>query len=228
MSTIESQTTVSADPAKTAHEKAQIVQDKAREAREKAKGSLDDVTSLRAIIIQTIVVSVLIVIAVVIAAMFFKEPLTELANWLVNTFGIWGVLAGIAASDIFTFPIPPDTFIFIAATSDYAALPMLTAICVTSIICGSVAYFVGPQIQRIGFVNRRIEKFRERGEALFGKWGVWAVAIGALSPLPYSITCWMAGIYKMPYGRFFLATLFRAPRMVAYYYLFVLGWLPGN
>ena len=42
------------------------------------------------------------------------------------------------------------------------------------------------------------------------------------------ITCWMAGIYKMPYGKFLLATLFRAPRMVAYYYLFVLGWLPGN
>lgn len=200
----------------------------ASEPRELTPEELEQTTSLRAIIIQTLLVSLVIVAGVVVAAMFFKKPLTEMATWLVETFGIGGVLVGIALSDIFTFPIPPDTFIFIAATSPYPAAPMLVAICITSIICGSIAYFVGPQLQRIGFISRRIEKFRPRGEALFGKWGVWAVAIGALSPLPYSITCWMAGIYKMPFWRFFLATLFRAPRMIGYYYLFMLGWLTAG
>ncbi len=183
--------------------------------------------SLKAIILQTLGVSLAIIGLVAIAAIFFKEPLTQFANWIVHTFGLAGVLVGIAASDIFTSPIPPDTFIFIAATSDFPAAPMLAAICITSIACGSASYFLGPQLRRIGFIQRRIERWRPRGEVLFQEYGVWAVAIGALSPLPYSITCWMAGIYEMPYKKFFAATLFRAPRIVAYYFIFVVGWLPG-
>ena len=184
-------------------------------------------SSLRTIALQTLALSVILVGVVILAASFFKEPLTQFANWIIETFGMAGVLLGIIAADVFTFPIPPDLFIGIAATSDAPTVPMLIAICITSVAAGSVSYVLGPQLRRIGFIERRLERWRPKGEVLFGRYGVWAVAIGALSPLPYSITCWMAGIYGMPYTKFFLATLFRAPRMVAYYLLIMAGWGMG-
>ena len=79
---------------------------------------------------------------------------------------------------------------------------------------------LGPYVGRVPFLRNKIEQWRVKGEHLFDRWGVWTVAIGALSPLPYSITCWFAGIYNMPYRRFFLATLFRIPRIIAYYMIF--------
>lgn len=194
------------------------------EVLQKRKDAMQQETSLRGIILQTVLGLVVVVGLVVVAATFFKAPLEAAAYWAVERFGIWGIVAGIAASDIFTSPIPPDTFLFIAAATKMPAAPTLTIVCITSLICGSISYFLGPQLRRIGFIHRRIERFRPRGEALFERWGVWTVAIGAMSPLPYSVTCWFAGIYRMPYRRFLLATLFRVPRIIAYYYLFVFGW----
>mgnify|MGYP006195713783 CR=1 FL=1 len=46
-----------------------------------------------------------------------------------------------------------------------------------------------------------------------------------LSPLPYSITCWFAGIYGMPTRRFLLANFFRAPRMIIYIVLIANQWV---
>ena len=81
-------------------------------------------TSIASIAIQTLVVSVLIIVVVVVAGAFFKAPIQAFANWIVGTFGIVGTILGICISDIFGLPIPPDTFIFIAATSGYPDIPV--------------------------------------------------------------------------------------------------------
>lgn len=190
-----------------------------------AKRSLKE---LRPIIIQTVIAAGVVVGIVVLAAIFFRDPLTRWGEWMVAKFGLPGLLVGIALSDIFSFPIPPDTFLFIAATTKMPVFSTLATISAVSVACGSIAYKLGPFLSQLPFLRKRVERWRPRGEALFRHWGVWTVAIGALSPLPYAMTCWFAGIYKMPYRRFVLATLFRIPRLVAYYYLFVLGWLPGS
>ena len=181
-------------------------------------------TSIKAIALQTVVVSLLIIVAVVVAGAFFKQPIQLLATWMVETFGIVGTILGICISDIFGLPIPPDTFIFIAATSGYPDVPVAAGLAAVSVGCGSAAYLLGPYVGRVPLLRTKVEQWRVKGEHLFERWGVWTVAIGALSPLPYSITCWFAGIYHMPYKRFFLATLFRIPRIVAYYMIFRLGW----
>ena len=59
---------------------------------------------------------------------------------------------------------------------------------------------------------------------LLKKWGLWTVVIAALTPIPFSIVCWFAGIYKMPYRPFFIGTLVRFLRFALFYYLFVIGW----
>lgn len=181
--------------------------------------------SLRSIILQTIVLTAVIVGVVAILAKFFYEPFQAFALKLIGIFGMPGVLFGLWLTDTFTFPIPTDTYLIVAVASAKPMLPTMAAISLVSLIAGNCAYFVGPFLTRVPYIKDRIEAFRPRGERLFKRWGVGAVAIGALTPLPYSVICWFAGIYKMPYRRFALSTLFRIPRMVGYYLLIANQWL---
>ena len=178
---------------------------------------------LRYLIVRTIIFTIVIVAAVVLLGAFFREPVTLFANWLIDELGLFGLLFGIVISDAFTFPVPPDTYLLITVASGGDVQKMLTICCLGSISAGTIAYFFGPHVAKFPYFSKRIEKYRSRGEKLFEMYGVWTVAIAALTPIPFSIVCWFAGIYKMAYPRFFVATLARIPRLVGYYWLFELG-----
>lgn len=141
-----------------------------------------------------------------------------------DNLGLPGVFLGILLTDSLTFPVPPDTYLLIAVASEKNALIMLILCCVGSITAGNLAYFLGPYLAKAPFFNSRIEGFRKKGEKLFQRYGVWAVVIAALTPIPFSIVCWFSAIYKMDRTKFFFATFARIPRLVGYYWLFVLGW----
>lgn len=174
---------------------------------------------------QTLIAMALLFVVVGLAAYFFKDPLTGAATWMVERFGLWGLVAVVPLSDVLSLPVPPEVALFIAMATRQPVALTIALLGVTSVLCGTISFKLGPLLTRIDFIGRRIEKWRERGEALFRHWGVWTVAIGAVSPVPYAMTCWFAGIYKMKYSRFLLATMFRIPRFVTYYYLFELGWV---
>lgn len=183
--------------------------------------------SLRPLILQAVLFTGVLLAAVALGGMFFREPLEVFAHWVVEELGLWGVFLGVVATDAFTLPIPPDTYLFVAVASRANVVPILSAVCVASVLAGNIAYTIGPHLARVGFVRKRIESFRPRGEQLFLKYGIWTVALAALTPIPFSVTCWFAGIYRMPRVPFFLATLARIPRLLGYYWLFVLGWSPA-
>lgn len=182
-----------------------------------------DVT-VRSMVIQTIVITAVLVGIVAVLAHFWLEPFKAFAQATIAALGMPGVLVGLWLTDTFTFPVPTDMYLAVAVGAQSPVVPTIAAICAVSMFAGNCGYFVGPKITKIGFVRRRVEAFRPRGEKLFARWGVGAVAIGALTPLPYSIICWIAGIYKMPYKKFFWATFFRIPRMVAYYLIILSTW----
>ncbi len=168
----------------------------------------------------------MVVLFAIVAALaiFFRAPITEIAVTLVERLGPLGIFFGILLADGFTFPIPPTTYVFVAVAAETPIVPALTAAFIASLFGGTIAYFVGPFLTKMPFIGRRIEAFRPRGQALFERWGLWTVAVGAITPLPFSIICWFAGIYRMPFRKFFLISLIRAPRMLVYYALFALGW----
>lgn len=192
-----------------------------------AQASQEQDVSLMPIIKQTVIAVVVIFALIGVLAYFFKGPLTDWATWMVKTFGLWGLVGVVPLSDVLSLPVPPEVALFIAMATNQPVALTIALLSAASVACGSLSFLIGPQLTRIGFIGRRIERWRPRGEALFRHWGVWTVAIGAVSPVPYAMTCWFAGIYKMKYSRFFLATLFRVPRFIGYYYLFELGWIAG-
>ena len=161
---------------------------------------------------------------VVVLGVVLRDEVAACATVIVDTLGAFGVFVGVFASDVFGIPVPPSTYVFAAIASDSPTAPILIIAIITSIFGGSIAYFIGPYIGKIPFLNTQLERFRPRGEGIFDRWGIWAVGAAALTPLPFSLCCWLAGIYRMPFGRFFTATLMRGPRLMLYYGLFLLGW----
>ena len=182
--------------------------------------------SLGRLAFDTALFTVTVLSFVFLAGYFFRAPLEQMARQLVHATGYAGMFAGVFIADAFTFPLPPDVYLFISIASGSDVALTLAACSAASVIAGNIAYVIGPYIQRIPLLRQRLEDFRPRGEYLFDQWGGWAVAISSLTPIPFSIISWLAGIYRMKYLSFALASLFRIPRIVGYYALYAYGWAP--
>ncbi len=185
---------------------------------------VEQAPSLQTLVIQGAGTALVVVLSVVLIAVLAREPAVQASDWIVEQLGLWGIAIMVLLADTFTFPVPPDAYLLAAVASHADELPILAVISVSSILAGNLAYFVGPLLQNVPILGKRIERFRGRGEQLFKKWGLWTVVVAALTPIPFSIVCWFAGIYKMPYRPFFIGTLTRFLRFALFYYLFVFGW----
>jgi membrane protein YqaA with SNARE-associated domain len=182
--------------------------------------------SIRSILIRTLLVTGVLLVVVVALGVFFRGPLETFAHSIVSTMGLGGIFLGVFLGDAFTFPIPPDTYLLLAVASQLSPAPVLAVCCVASLTAGSLSYRIGPLLLGVPWLGTKINNFRPQGEQLFELYGSRAVCIAALTPIPFSLVCWSAGIFRMPYRGFFLATLWRIPRFLGYYALFVLGWSP--
>lgn len=185
---------------------------------------VDEAPSIRTLLVQGFFTALAVVVCVVLIAVLAREPAVAASDWIVEKMGLWGIAIAVILADTFTFPVPPDAYLLAAVASNSDKIPILLVISLSSIVAGNLAYLVGPLLQNVPILGKRIEKFRHKGELLFKKWGLWTVVIAALTPVPFSVVCWFAGIYKMPYRPFFIGTLARFLRFVLVYYLFVFGW----
>lgn len=179
---------------------------------------------MRRLLWQSLGIMIVMFATAALLGYWLRDPITEMATSFVQALGPLGIFLGVLASDAFSFPIPASTYLFAGVAADAAVVPVLIATSLASLIGGALAYVVGPLVARVPFLDRRLELFRPRGEALFKRWGAWAVGIAAVTPMPFSVVCWLAGIYRMPFKRFFTATLVRVPRVCVYYALFAFGW----
>lgn len=186
--------------------------------------TLDDPTDLKRVGRLTVVTVAVTFAAILLAALLLRGPLSAVAGWVSEALGLPGIFAGVLFADSTSFPLPPDAFLLTAVAGALSPLAVLAVVSGASVLAGSVAWLLGPLLRRLPFFGRRVDAYRSQGEAFFGRYGVWAVAIAALTPLPYSIFALLAGAYRMPWKRFAVATLFRIPRFLFYLMLFRVGW----
>lgn len=157
-------------------------------------------------------------------AWLFHSQIEVAGNALVGAVGAWGIGIGIFMSDAFTLPIPPDVYLAAAITAGLDPTTTIIAGSIGSILGGMVAYGIGRVLGDTPFATRLVAPFRERGESFIDRLGVTAVVIAALTPIPFSIVCILAGMMRMQFARFAPATLFRIPRIAGYFFLIDLGW----
>ncbi len=181
----------------------------------------------RSLALRTIAGVVILFGGAAVGAFLLKDDLTRAGVWFFEVYGLVGLVLGTLATDVFGVPVPVDVYLAAAITADKPAIPILAVASVTSVVSGNIAYALGHVLDRIPLLGRLVRRYEDKGRQAFAKWGVTAVAIAAWTPLPFSIVCWFAGAFRMPWRRFFLATLHRAPRIILYYYVIALGWMAG-
>lgn len=157
----------------------------------------------------------------------FHEPLIELGRWFVARFGGPGIAVGFYFPDAFTMPVPNDAF---TAFGLWGGMPFGRVVAwgsLGSLAGGSTGWLIGRHLLARSHKLQAYIKRRGGDEmtAHLRRGGRWFLAIAAVSPVPYSVTCWAAGATKMPYVEFLIISLLRIPRVAAFLWLIEQGFV---
>ncbi len=110
------------------------------------------------------------------------------------------------------FPIPPDVLLMALAISRPRSSFLFASVCLAgSVLGGAFGYLLGrlfmdsagQWIIQIYHLNDQYAQVTE----LYRRYGVWAVATGGFTPLPYKLFTVTAGAFKMDFPPFLIASL---------------------
>ena len=157
---------------------------------------------------------ILIVVALVVVNkyVFTIDDGLQLLN---ESFSRTGVLVTFFISETLLGLIPPEIFI---GWSKKTADPILnlSILATLSYVGGIITFFIGKATLRIRSVKNYLEVKMAKHLKNTSKWGGFLILIGALLPVPFSITCLTAGMIKYPLKGVVLFGLFRFARFALY------------
>jgi membrane protein YqaA with SNARE-associated domain len=158
---------------------------------------------------------------------YLRGPLESFGHFFVEHFGVAGMALGTFLCDGFHIPPPPQVYFVAAITAHLSPVPVLAATGAASMAAGVVGYHVASRLSNLRVFHGPLERTRPRVDALFARWGAWAMAVGSVTPLPYAWLCWFAGIYRVRPRHFLVLILLRVPRLAVMYWLVAKGWSSG-
>lgn len=154
-----------------------------------------------------------ILFIVFIGFILFYTKIKDYSSDFISSYGLIAIFLIVIVMDTVIQPISPDILIFGATLNgaNLFAVSLLGGI--GSCIAGVLGYHIGKSMGSEKFEERFGKKHLNKGKNLFDKYGIWAVIVGAFSPIPYSSICWTAGIYNMKFKPFLITSLLtRIPR----------------
>ncbi len=179
----------------------------------------------RSLGIKVLIGGLLFAVLVIGLGATFWEPLHALSREFVTHFGGPGIFLGFFIADGFSMPVPVDalnTFGLLGGMSFFEVVVWAGS---GSLIGGVVGYFVGGWIRKFSWFKRFYGKRAAYIDRLVERYGAQALALTALTPLPFSFGCWACGALKMRFSLFFLVSLLRIPRVAGYLSLIYFGLL---
>lgn len=134
---------------------------------------------------------------------------------LTNSFSRIGVLITFFISETLLGLIPPEIFI---GWSKKTANPIfnVSVLATLSYLGGVISYFIGKASTKIPSMKNYLEVKMAKNLKNIRKWGGFLILVGALLPLPFSISCMAAGIIQYPLKNVVLFGLFRFVRFALY------------
>jgi len=179
----------------------------------------------RGLLVRFTVGVLLLLGAFAVLGAVLREPVEQAARLWVDATGLVGMFGAIAVLDSVPTPIPPDLFTGFAYLGGLEFWSISLAASLASVTGGTAAWAVARRFSTTDWFQRFIHGRGARPYALVKRYGTVALVLGAVSPLPFSLTCYAAGTLKMPYPRFFAVAMLRAPRILFYLALIRLGWV---
>ncbi|WP_111706708.1 YqaA family protein [Lutibacter citreus] len=155
---------------------------------------------------------------IVISLVLFNKyvySINEGLQQITTVFTDLQILIVFFASESLLGLIPPE--IFIAWTKKTSnPIVNLSILASLSYIGGVVSYFIGKSILTIEVVKNYFETKLSKHLKNTSKWGGFLIAVGALLPIPFSITCMAGGMIKYPLKGVLLFGLLRFARFAIY------------
>ncbi len=185
------------------------------------KGEVDP-GYLRRLTVRTVVGILVLGVVVGLAGAYLESHMVTASEWVTDRLGVAGMLLGVALTDTIISPLPPDLFLVVIAKGALAeSWTWLVPLAGVASTCGGiVGSFVGRAIGT-RWLGPRARRMLEEQRPVIQRYGVWAVALGAVTPIPFSVTCWLAGLARMDPKRIAAVCTLRVPRFVLYYLFIV-------
>jgi len=178
------------------------------------KGNLD----WRQLVGKTLLLIAFFLIVYAIGLYFVRGQYHIIGDWVSNRLGFMGIAIFVFVTDMLIMPMSVDLlFPFVL---DWDPVPLLLTMSISSALAGCGGYWIGRLLGKLPFIRQLTSSFSADGEKLINKFGIWAVVIAGITPIPYSTVCWMAGMVKMNFAYMAIASLSRFPRMLIYYLIF--------
>ena len=125
------------------------------------------------------------------------------------------MLAGFFAAESLLGIVPPEIFIIWAGKMAYPWL-FLAALAVLSYFGGLMSYYLGHLMTKKPKVHNYIEAKMEKQLINSKKWGGFLIVVGALLPVPFSLSCMAAGLIEFPFKKVMLFGSLRFVRFAIY------------
>ncbi len=158
---------------------------------------------------------ILLFIAGLLIVNYFVININDLLIYVTENYSDYVVFGVFFASESLLGLIPPEIFI---AWSDKASSPILylSILALLSYLGGVISYFIGKSITKIPSVHDYLEVKMAKHIRNTRKWGGFLIIVGALLPIPFSITSIAAGMIKYPFISYLLFGLLRFVRFYLY------------
>lgn len=130
------------------------------------------------------------------------------------------LLSIFTVSEIIFGIIPPEIFMLIwqskGVLSEYVV--NLTYLTFISYAAGVLGYYIGRYLSKTAFYTRIHERYLKQYDQKLRTYGLYLVLVGAITPVPFSAMCMLAGSVHTPIDKFLLVCISRIIRFAGY------GW----
>ncbi|MDG1743840.1 MAG: short-chain dehydrogenase [Polaribacter sp.] len=158
------------------------------------------------------------ILSVVILLFFVDRYLfniNEVLTSITEVFSKLGIFSFFFTSETLFGLVPPEIFIAWTKKTSEPVLN-LTILAALSYFGGLLSYFIGEKSLKIKAIKTYLEVKMAKHLKNSKKWGGFLILVGALLPVPFSISCMAAGMIKYPFKNVILFGLFRFVRFALY------------
>lgn len=126
------------------------------------------------------------------------------------------------ASEVIFGLIPPEFFMLLwilHKISLFQYIINLAVLTILSYLAGVIGYLIGSNFSRTDFYKKLYVRYLLQYEQQLKRYGAFLVLVAAVTPIPYSATCMLAGSVNLPFRQFLFIGIARIIRFAAYGYL---------
>ncbi|MFN3840820.1 MAG: YqaA family protein [Cyclobacteriaceae bacterium] len=126
------------------------------------------------------------------------------------------------ASEVIFGLVPPEFFMLVWILHKVSLgqfIINLIILTVISYLSGIIGYLIGSNFSRTTFYKKMHVRYLMQYDTQLKRYGAFLVMVAAVTPIPYSATCMLAGSVNLPFKQFLLISILRIVRFAAYGYM---------